>query len=90
MPPWHAAYPTPKTQAEAISREDVLDMLRDPKNVAGKDFILVDLRRNDHEVSATCYVVASKRKSSIPIKAFYRVERSADPSIFRPRACGPP
>ena len=52
--PWHAAYPAPKAEASAISREDVLSMLRSGESVAGKTFVLVDLRRNDHEVGHTC------------------------------------
>ncbi|OIW32811.1 hypothetical protein CONLIGDRAFT_558176, partial [Coniochaeta ligniaria NRRL 30616] len=47
--PWHAAYPAPKTVASPITRETVLEMLHDGSRVAGKDFILVDLRRVDHE-----------------------------------------
>lgn len=50
LPPWYAGYPAPKLEAATISREDVLLMLRDGKNIAGKDFVFVDLRRNDHEV----------------------------------------
>ncbi|KAJ6155085.1 hypothetical protein N7470_005651 [Penicillium chermesinum] len=46
-PPWHAAYPTPQIKAPSVSREEVLQWLRDGK--AGEDFVLVDLRRNDFE-----------------------------------------
>lgn len=49
-PPWHAAYPAPKKEAPSITRGAVLEMLRDSENIAGKDFVLVDLRRSDHEV----------------------------------------
>ncbi|KAK1774694.1 Rhodanese-like protein [Copromyces sp. CBS 386.78] len=48
-PPWHAAYPVPKTEAPSITRGMVLEMLRNGRNVAGKDFVLVDLRRADYE-----------------------------------------
>jgi hypothetical protein len=47
--PWHAAYPTPKSEAVGISQSDLLAMLEDGKE-PGKDFVLVDLRRNDHAV----------------------------------------
>ena len=47
--PWHAAYPAPKTIASAISRETLLSWMLEGK-VAGKDFVLVDLRRTDYEV----------------------------------------
>ncbi|KAK7718928.1 hypothetical protein SLS63_010341 [Diaporthe eres] len=43
------AYPAPKKEAPSITRGAVLEMLRDSENVAGKDFVLVDLRRSDHE-----------------------------------------
>jgi len=54
-PPWHAAYPAPKTEAPSITRDAVLEMLRNGRNAAGKDFVLVDLRRADHEV---CVVIS--------------------------------
>lgn len=48
--PWHAAYPEPRnSKRETITREEVLDMMKNG-GVAGRDFILVDLRRADHEV----------------------------------------
>lgn len=48
--PWHAAFPPPKTAVSTISRSDFLGLIKAGKK-PGKDFILVDLRRNDHEVS---------------------------------------
>lgn len=60
--PWYAAYPTPKTQnPTTILREDVLEMLKQGKSVVGKDFILIDLRRNDHEVRIP------RRRSVVPM-----------------------
>ncbi|CAK7235578.1 hypothetical protein SBRCBS47491_009340 [Sporothrix bragantina] len=47
--PWHAAYPDPTSDVVFISREDVLALLNDSTLVAGKDYLLVDLRRNDHQ-----------------------------------------
>lgn len=47
--PWYAAYPSPKSTPERIPRETLLADLNNGA-VAGKDFLLVDLRRNDHEV----------------------------------------
>ena len=50
-PPWHQAYPPPRnSNTPLVSRQELLLSFRDGK-VAGKDFVLVDLRRNDHEVS---------------------------------------
>ncbi|KAK8074418.1 hypothetical protein PG997_009081 [Apiospora hydei] len=45
--PWHAAYPAPKTTAPgALTKEDVLGMLQRGEE---EEFVLIDLRRNDHE-----------------------------------------
>lgn len=55
-PPWHAAYPAPRNpQPTAIAREEVLAMLQaqlvnKPSSSSARDFLLVDLRRVDHEV----------------------------------------
>ncbi|KAJ5185425.1 hypothetical protein N7491_006707 [Penicillium cf. griseofulvum] len=46
--PWHAAYPAPRGTAPSISREELLQWIREGKQ-AGKDFVLVDLRRTDYE-----------------------------------------
>lgn len=47
--PWHAAFPAPRNVAHSISREELLQLIRGGKQ-AGKDFVLVDLRRADYEV----------------------------------------
>jgi hypothetical protein len=47
--PWHAAFPAPRGVAPSISREELLQWIRGGKQ-AGKDFVLVDLRRADYEV----------------------------------------
>ncbi|KAL1995861.1 hypothetical protein VTN49DRAFT_727 [Thermomyces lanuginosus] len=44
-----AEIPEPKTVAPTLSREEVLDWLRSGKRVAGRNFVLVDVRRNDFE-----------------------------------------
>lgn len=47
--PWHAAYSAPSNpKPDAITREEVLNMMKSGE-VARRDFILVDLRRTDHE-----------------------------------------
>lgn len=49
--PWHAAYPTPRNaQPGNLTREELIKMIKGSNRVAGRDFVLVDLRRNDHEV----------------------------------------
>lgn len=55
--PWYAAYPAPKSEVVTISREEVLAMLKSTP-VEKRDFALVDLRRNDFEVSFQELVVA--------------------------------
>ncbi|KAL2760981.1 hypothetical protein ACRALDRAFT_1073400 [Sodiomyces alcalophilus JCM 7366] len=49
--PWHAAYPTPKTSEPAsLTREEVLGLLkRRGQNLTSNDFVIVDVRRNDHQ-----------------------------------------
>jgi hypothetical protein len=54
--PWHAAYPAPKTTAAVITRETLLSWMLEGK-VAGKDFVLVDLRRTDFEVRPTVLII---------------------------------
>lgn len=50
-PPWYAAYPAPSNKSPAsITREQVLSMLKEENSSVQKDFVLVDLRRIDHEV----------------------------------------
>jgi arsenical-resistance protein 2 len=47
--PWHANLPAPKSTAASISRQDLLTLFSE--KTVGKDFVLVDLRRTDYEVS---------------------------------------
>jgi len=48
--PWHSAYPEPRnSNPKAISRDELRKWL-DEGLVPGKDFVLADLRRADHEV----------------------------------------
>ncbi|QKX55850.1 uncharacterized protein TRUGW13939_02949 [Talaromyces rugulosus] len=47
--PWHAAFPAPKITAASISRDDILQWLQGQEHVAGRDFVLVDVRRTDFE-----------------------------------------
>ena len=49
--PWYAAYPAARTKQPAqISRAELLQLIKDGQ-VAGKDFVLIDMRRMDYEVS---------------------------------------
>lgn len=50
--PWHAAFPAPKdVELGAVDRGEVLEMIKGVDKGATRDFVLVDVRRNDHEVS---------------------------------------
>ncbi|KAK4458535.1 arsenical-resistance protein 2 [Cladorrhinum samala] len=46
--PWHAAYPAPQATGGEITREEVLELLKTVP-LDKRDFVLVDLRRNDFE-----------------------------------------
>lgn len=49
--PWHAAYPNPRTaQPAVLTRDAVLAMIKTEPDTASKSFVLVDLRRADHNV----------------------------------------
>jgi len=90
-PSWHAAYPAPKTEAPSITREAVLEMLRDSGNVPGKDLVLVDLRRVDHEVCSCLYRYPKSRLKTerSAESSANREAQSAGPSTCPPRASGP-
>lgn len=61
--PWHEAYPNPKNTAETISRSEVLERLNHGEQ-PGRDFLLVDLRRNDHAVRHIVYGAESYLSSN--------------------------
>ncbi|KAI9892620.1 MAG: hypothetical protein M1814_001313 [Vezdaea aestivalis] len=66
--PWHAIYPAPKTTAAVITRESLLSWMLEGK-VAGKDFVLVDLRRTDFEggtIRGSINIPAQSLYSTIP------------------------
>jgi len=45
--PWYAAYPAVKGEVKGMTRDAVLKLLKSEE--AGKTFVLVDVRRADHE-----------------------------------------
>ncbi|KAL7621620.1 hypothetical protein AAE478_008946 [Parahypoxylon ruwenzoriense] len=48
--PWHAAYPSPiNTAPGGMTRDEVLEMMKKSDGVPHKEYLLVDLRRADHE-----------------------------------------
>lgn len=62
--PWHAPYPAPKTTAAAITRESLLSWMLEGK-IAGKDFVLVDLRRTDFEVCPNNFIIGLSTMASM-------------------------
>jgi hypothetical protein len=51
--PWYAAFPPPKTAAPSVCRSEVLGWLgKEGGQEAVVDFVLIDLRRADYEVSS--------------------------------------
>lgn len=59
---WHAAYPAPRNTPATIRREDVLDMIKQGAETSSRDYVLVDLRRNDHEVCHIAHHLTSPFK----------------------------
>ncbi|KAH7230645.1 Rhodanese-like domain-containing protein [Fusarium redolens] len=77
--PWHAAYPPPlnKTPA-AMTRQEVLEVMKDSKNIAGKNYVLIDLRRTDHEGGTIRGSINLPAQSLYPtIKTLYSLFKSA-------------
>ncbi|KAJ8103383.1 Rhodanese-like domain-containing protein [Lipomyces tetrasporus] len=66
--PWYAAYPEAVTVPDPISRQELLQWFREGKT-AGRDFVLVDLRRTDHEggtIAGSMNLPAQSLYPSIP------------------------
>lgn len=88
LAPWHAAYPPPRNKTPAvIMRQDVLEMIKNSNNIAGRNYVLVDLRRTDHEVSSQR--VVSRAATNLPFLPS-RAVRFAGLLIYRHRASTPP
>lgn len=75
--PWHAAFPTPKTTAPAsLTREEVLEKLQ--AGGVGRDFVLVDVRRNDYEGGTIRGAINLPAQSLFPtIPALYQLFKNA-------------
>jgi hypothetical protein len=50
---WYSNFPEPKSKPRITSDENLSAMMRDPQKRAGKDYIVVDVRRTDFEVFPT-------------------------------------
>ena len=54
--PWHTAYPAPRnSNPESISRAEVLQLLLRDHDDGKSGFVLIDLRRMDHEVGDSLF-----------------------------------
>jgi hypothetical protein len=84
--PWYAAYPAQRNSASWITKQTLLSWMEKGK-IAGKDFILVDLRRTDFEVS-----LSREIHFAWPVrllKIFYREEPFMDRLICLLNLCIP-
>jgi len=48
-PPWHAAFPAPTAKPGGFTATQLLEMIRGTTSSAKATYLLVDVRRNDHE-----------------------------------------
>ncbi|KAG9765517.1 hypothetical protein D6D19_09703 [Aureobasidium pullulans] len=75
---WYAAYPEAKSNPATIARSDLLDMMETGKR-PGVDFILIDLRRADHEggtISGSINIPAQSLYPTIPtLYAMFKAAR---------------
>jgi hypothetical protein len=63
--PWHAAYPAPRNKdPDSISRAVLLQRLEAGEK-PGVDFLLIDLRRTDHEVQLKLTTTGSRMASKV-------------------------
>jgi hypothetical protein len=75
--PWHAAYPAVKTASiPTITCKELLRWYEEGKK-PGLDFVLVDLRRADHEVRLRflspfilCILLHANPRTTVPISTF--------------------
>lgn len=52
--PWHAAFPAALSEARPITAAETLDLLKSD-DMHDQQFVLIDLRRVDYEVSLSIY-----------------------------------
>jgi len=49
-PPWYSNFPDPRSKPRSMTDDEIAALVRDPEKRAGKDYIVVDVRRTDFEV----------------------------------------
>ncbi len=59
--PWYANFPTPRSTPRTMTNEEVFALLTNPEKKAGKDYLIVDVRRTDFGVSPCCISAKSGR-----------------------------
>jgi arsenical-resistance protein 2 len=48
--PWYSHFPSPHSKPQSITHDAVAKLIQDPEKLAGKDYIIVDVRRTDFDV----------------------------------------
>ena len=48
--PWYKTLPSPQATVRVLQPEEVAALIEDQSKVAGKDYIVIDVRRNDFTV----------------------------------------
>ncbi|KAG8934933.1 hypothetical protein FRC02_008915 [Tulasnella sp. 418] len=61
--PWHAVFPAPRSTPAYATAADLASMVRNL--TAGKDYVIVDVRRADFEVFASCRIFAVHLSSNL-------------------------
>jgi len=77
QPEWWAALPTPIATAPGISKEALADMMRSVSQEAGKDYIVVDVRRTDFE---DCFI---RGAINLPAQSFHQTLPGLIPVLSR-------
>ncbi|KAK6337890.1 hypothetical protein TWF696_001368 [Orbilia brochopaga] len=77
--PWYSAYPEPKSsEPNKVTREEVLELLQKTEGPETKDFVLIDVRRNDYEggsIHGSINIPAQSLYTTIP--AWYSLFKAA-------------
>lgn len=63
QPEWHAAFPSPNSTPGTITKEELFSLLTTTDRP--RDFLLVDLRRNDH------YGITIKGSLNLPAQSLW-------------------
>jgi len=49
--PWYSHFPSPRSKPRSITNDEVAKLIRNPDKKVGKDYIVIDVRRTDFDVS---------------------------------------